>query len=134
LRISDCGLRFAPTAGCHAKVWGLSSAPSEIRRRLKLPPFSTLIQLTLHASKHDKVQQAAEALAAALESSKPRRVELLGPAPHRIPKLRNSYRMCILLKGPKAEPMVAWLRRVLQPSRRFDGLPVTVDVDPQSVA
>ncbi len=102
-----------------------------MRRRVKLPPFVHLIQLTLHGSSQPRALEAATALAAGLtRRASSTRITLLGPAPHRIPRLRRSYRMCVILKGKTVEPMVALLRDTLQPGRKFQGLPVTIDVDP----
>ena len=102
-----------------------------MRRSLSLPPFVHLIELTLIGSSQPRVSEAARRLAAALrEAARRRKISLLGPAPHRIPRLRRSHRVCLILKGRAVEPMVAMLRRVLQPGRKFGGLPVFVDVDP----
>lgn len=119
-----------------------------MRRRVKLPPFVHLIELTLLGSSRQRVTTAADALAAQLRRAAARQrlpaapkglgkssaaqagITLLGPAPHRVPRLRRAYRMCLLLKGRRVEPMMALLRETLQPGRRFHGLPVIVDVDP----
>ena len=70
-------------------------------------------------------------LAGALQPNAARRkISLLGPAPHRIPRVRKTYRMCVLLKGKTVEPMAALLRGTLAPGRKFAGLPVLVNVDP----
>jgi primosomal protein N' (replication factor Y) len=115
------------------------------RRRLDLPPFTRLIELTVTGSSRQRVEEAAGRLAAALRRASRRSslsagpstgqagrqgVALLGPAPHRIPRLRRRYRTLLLLKGRTLEPMVELVRKVLQPGRRFEGLPVAVDVDP----
>ena len=102
-----------------------------MRRRLALPPFAHLVELMLRGSSMARVEAAAQRLAARLHrAATGHRVTLLGPAPHRIPRLRRAYRVSLLLKGRAVEPIVALLRRTLQPGRRFEGLPVTVDVDP----
>ena len=102
-----------------------------MRRRVKLPPFVHLIELTVLGSSRQRVTMAADALATQLRRGATRqRITLLGPAPHRVPRLRRAYRMCLLLKGRRVEPMVTLLRKTLQPGRRFHGLPVIVDVDP----
>ena len=102
-----------------------------MRRRLNLPPFSRLIELTVTGSSRQRVEEAASRLAVALRRvSRRARMALLGPAPHRIPRLRRRYRSVILMRGRTVEPMVGVVRDVLQPGRKFQGLPVTVDVDP----
>ncbi|MBI4342482.1 MAG: primosomal protein N', partial [Candidatus Omnitrophica bacterium] len=118
-----------------------------MRRRLRLPPFTHLIELTVLGGKAERVQAAAERLAERLRdiakecglpaaphgkrgAAAQADITLLGPAPHRIPRLRRTYRVCLLVKGRAVEPMTAMVRRVLQPGRKWDGLPVLVDVDP----
>ena len=104
-----------------------------MRRRLKLPPFVHLIELTLIGSSRQRVDESIERLAKPLRRAAARgHITLLGPAPHRVPRLRRAYRMCLIVKGRAVEPMVALLRRTLQPGRKFHGLPVIVDVDPLS--
>jgi len=102
-----------------------------MRRRLTLPPFVQLVEVTLRGSSRPRVVEAAEALATTLRRLiGRRRMTLLGPAPHRIPRLRRTYQMCLVLKGTSAELIVTVLRGALQPGRRFRGMPVRVDVDP----
>ncbi len=106
-------------------------AELRMRRRLRLPPFVHLIELMFVGSNRARVEDAAARLAARLRSAIRRKgVALLGPAPHRIPRLRRTYRVCLILKGRRVESMVALLRQVLQPGRRFGGMPVLVNVDP----
>lgn len=108
------------------------AAELAMRRRVQLPPFVHLVELTVLGPKAQRVEAAAAALKAALQQSKlKQRLVLLGPAPHRIPKLRGRYRMQLLLKGRHVLPMVSLVRGVLSQSRTFAGLPVLVDVDPQ---
>ena len=102
-----------------------------MRRRLRLPPFVHLIELTVYGTSRQRVEDAAQRLAARLRrAANRRRISLLGPAPHRVARLRRTYRTHLLLKGQTVEPMVALLRTTLQPGRRFRGMPVAVDVDP----
>jgi primosomal protein N' (replication factor Y) len=103
----------------------------QMRRRLRLPPFTHVIELTVRASSRRRADETASDLAAKLRRRcTTQRITLLGPAPHRVPRLRRTYRVCLVLKGASVEPMVAILRRTLQSGRRFRGVPVVVDVDP----
>ena len=104
-----------------------------MRQRLMLPPFRRLIELTMRGSSQQQLQASADALAQALREqikASGRAVALYGPAPHRIPRLRRSYQVCLLMKARRVEEMLEALRHTLQPGRKFRGLPVTVDVDP----
>ena len=55
---------------------------------------------------------------------------MLGPAPHRIVRLRQTVRWRLVLKAARVEPMLDLVRGVLSEGRKFQGLPVLVDVDP----
>ena len=102
-----------------------------MRRSVKLPPFLHLVELTLLGPSLERVNDVAQQLAARLRRpARRRRITVLGPAPHRIPRLRRTCRVCLVLKARTVEAMVAVLREVLQPGRKFCGLPVLVNVDP----
>lgn len=102
-----------------------------MRRRLRLPPFVRLIELTLIGSPRPRVEEAARLLGERLRTAaRRRRVVILGPAPARVSRLRRAWRMSLVLKGRAIEPMTAMLRDILSPGRKFRGLPVIVDVDP----
>ena len=102
-----------------------------MRRRLRLPPFVHLVELTVVSGAAARAQATAAALAEALRrAGQGRRIGVMGPAPDRVARVRRTYRVCVLLKHRTVEPMLEALRRVLQPGRKFRGLPVLVDVDP----
>ncbi len=102
-----------------------------MRRALGLPPFVRLIELTVLGNSLPRASEAAQWLAGRLRRALARRrVTLMGPAPHRIPRLRRTYRVRLLLKTRSVEALTPILRRVLGPGRKARGLPVIVDVDP----
>jgi primosomal protein N' (replication factor Y) len=106
-------------------------AEIRMRKRLTLPPFVHLIELTVQGRKPERVQRTAEALAEGLRSRGSRRgITVLGPAPHRLKTLRGVVRWRLVMKAHSVGPMVRVLRRCLDDGRRFHGLPVIVDVDP----
>lgn len=103
----------------------------KMREDLGLPPFQHLVELLLAAPVKPKVEAASEALAQALRREGGKHgIHLLGPAPHRIPRLRRRYRMRMVLKGGDVPEMVRMIRKALQPGRRYAGVPVVIDVDP----
>jgi len=126
-----CPAHYAIRAATRHDYAAFYAEEIQMRKRLNLPPWTHLVELTIHGTSHARVSEAAEGLAKALRRRiATRRMALLGPAPHRIPKLRRSFRMSVIVKGRTVAPMVELLRSVLQPGRRAHGLPVTVDVDP----
>ncbi len=103
-----------------------------MRKRLKLPPFSQLVELTVVGRSRERVQAVAEALREALAKRKGKaRITILGPAPHRIATMRGTTRWRVLLQAGSFSPMRQLVREVLGEGRRFQGLPVVVDVDPR---
>jgi primosomal protein N' (replication factor Y) len=102
-----------------------------MRRRLRLPPVQHMIELTVQGRKADAVRQASEHLAEQLRRALQRHgATLLGPAPHRIETLKGLARWRVILKVAEVLPIIAVLREVLGPSRRYEHLAVVIDVDP----
>jgi primosomal protein N' (replication factor Y) len=105
---------------------GFFAAESEFRRMLNYPPYGRLIQLRLDGPKAAEVERQAQALAAQLRESHNRmekyraQVEVLGPAPAPIEKLRNRYRWQLLLKGKQSAVLLDFARqaRELAPNSR----------------
>jgi primosomal protein N' (replication factor Y) len=99
---------------------------------LDYPPFGYLVNLVLSGNDEKKVHNAAEQLSSSLASGDVDvDVEVLGPAPCLLPRLRNKHRVQILLKAKRREPL---RRLIVQLGRLRSQLPagvvLTVDVDP----
>ena len=108
---------------------GFAALELSQRQALSYPPFGHLVNLVLSGNDKDRVGNAAELLANSFTTGTD--VELLGPAPCLLARLRNKHRVQILLKGRQREPLrrqlaqLAWLR-----SQMPAGVALTVDVDP----
>ena len=109
---------------------GFAALELSQRQALAYPPFGYLVNLVLSGNDEKKVHNAAEQLASSLASGDVD-VEVLGPAPCLLPRLRNKHRVQILLKAKHREPL---RRRIVQLGRLRSQLPagvvLTVDVDP----
>lgn len=101
------------------------------RQALGYPPFGHLVNLVLAGNDPVQTAAAAERLAALL-GPREAEVEVLGPAPCLLHKLRGRSRVQLLLKAPRRAP----LRRLLDwladggALRMPAGVTLTVDVDP----
>jgi primosomal protein N' (replication factor Y) len=103
------------------------------REELGYPPFSRLVLIRLDGPTEEATARAAAELASvatALEVVQREVVEVRGPTPAPVPRVRNRFRYRILLKGPRKE-----LREVARAVKRaLEGRPrevrVVVDVDP----
>src|SRR3990170_1246639 len=90
---------------------GFFDSEIEFRRTLRYPPFCRLIQLRLEGPSPEDTQAKARLLGQELRQEldrDPRHedLEILGPAPAPIEKLRNRYRWQILLKGEKSSHLL----------------------------
>ncbi|MEJ2033845.1 MAG: primosomal protein N', partial [Deltaproteobacteria bacterium] len=108
-----------------------------LRHALAYPPFSRLINLRLEGEKESEVQTAAGELAAAAKRlSDGRQLEILGPAPAPLSRLRGRYRWQLLLKGAELNSLHRLCSKLLeQPPAavRKKAVKLTVDVDPDNM-
>ncbi len=126
-----CPQHYAIQAASRHDYQAFYRAEIAMRKRLKLPPFVHLIELTVQGSRAERVQATAEALNSALASRARRvRMAILGPAPHRVARLRRAVRWHLVLKGRSVDSMMRVVRLTLGDARRLHGLPVLIDVDP----
>jgi primosomal protein N' (replication factor Y) len=101
-----------------------------LREELYLPPFCHMVSLTLRGRKEEKVFKASDNLKASLEKAiKSKKIEILGPAPSPISKMKGMYRWNIFLRSETAENITPILKKVLK-ENKTSGIMITVDVDP----
>ncbi|MGP8249493.1 MAG: primosomal protein N' [Candidatus Dormibacteria bacterium] len=90
-------------AGAH-DYEGFAAQELEARRRLHFPPFTRLLVLTrsdqVDQAARDQAEEEAVRLRSLLEGSS---VEVLGPSPAFIPRLRSLYRWQLTIRAPRLE-------------------------------
>jgi len=116
---------------------GFFASEIEFRRALNYPPFSRLVQLRFEGPNLQEVEEKARSVGFNLRKHQQdakgvEQIEILGPAPAPIEKLRNRYRWQILLKGKKGPHLfkLANQARSLNPRGKVRLL---VDVDPYNM-
>ena len=121
----------------HARVHDYPSffaTETGFRSELGYPPFQHLVHVRLDGADEDKVAAGARDLARALRREKPPApLEILGPAPSPIAKLRNRYRWQILLKGRSRPALLALARRAVALVPKGRATRLHVDVDPYNM-
>ena len=118
---------------------GFFDAEINFRRALNYPPFSRLVCLRVEGLKLEEVEQKARMLGATLREKErhPTRhrekIEILGPAPAPIQRLRNRYRWQLLLKGKQSSSLLALAKRAREVLPRSRNLRLHIDVDPHNM-
>jgi len=118
---------------------GFFRAESEFRRALGYPPFGRLVSLRLDGPKAEAVEKTAHTLADRLHALKQREakfraeIDLLGPAPAPIERLRDRYRWQLLLRAKQSPLLLEFARRALELMPSARAVRLHVDVDPYSM-
>jgi primosomal protein N' (replication factor Y) len=132
-------LRYAPMHD----VLGFYREELLHRKEGPYPPFCRLIAVRLRGKDETEVKRRAGSLASELRGRTARlrptappgagAVEILGPSPCPLERIRGEYRWQILLRGPDSRPMASLIENVLPQSSKGGSVKVEVDVDPQQL-
>lgn len=105
------------------------------RRRHAMPPFGRLVALILSGREESAVIETGRRLAATAPSGQTpgsEAVQVLGPAPAPLARLRGYYRVRLLLHQRGLGRVQALMRDWLKRSEPVKGVTVKVDIDPYS--
>jgi primosomal protein N' (replication factor Y) len=107
----------------------------EIRKNPMFPPFLRMVNLKVSGSKEEQVQATAAQVAKLCRVVGGKKVEVLGPAPSPIDRIRDRYRWQVLLKGQERSILHEMcLKLIEQYSALTKGdLRISIDVDPESM-
>lgn len=105
------------------------------RKEGRYPPFCRIIALRLRGQNEDEVANTARLLAIDLKNKSMHggKIDIFGPSPCPIERIRNAYRWQILLKGPSNRSMTTLLNQVLPFSPKKRSIRLEIDVDPQNL-
>ncbi len=100
------------------------------RERYQYPPFSLMAKVQVSARQASAAQRAATWLAEAMFALGATEIELLGPAPAPVARIRNQYSYQLFLRAANLERLQA----LLEPARNYRGeARVRIDVDPRDI-
>ncbi len=102
----------------------------EIRKKNNLPPFQRFISLILTGEKIEKLEHEANNLKNFLSNQI--NGKILGPVSAPIFRLRNKYRIRLLIRGPKSLRLQNSLATFISNYKFPAGIKLSVDVDPIS--
>src|SRR5207249_7384225 len=89
------------------------------RRAAGYPPYARLAAIQISGREEAAVEGAAEAIAATLRAdAEARGVEILGPAPQMLSRLRGQHRWHLLIRGTAARAVREAAERALDSAER----------------
>lgn len=105
------------------------------RRQLRYPPFSALALCVCRGKVLAVAKEEADRLAGALRAVAAGAIQVLGPATPPIARLRDKYRLQLLLKGAHRDELVLALGEALRDlgRRRQEPRDLVVDIDPRNL-
>jgi len=124
---------YAIRAAAEHDAAGFYREELEFRREAGYPPFTFLAAFALSGLSEQAVSAQADSTARRLAQLKTElkvRVEILGPAPSPIYRLRNRYRRQILLKGANRADLHRLLASWRQQTTATSTVRISVDIDP----
>ena len=98
------------------------------RKRLELPPYGRLANITLSDTKEERLINFCKKLSTLIPKSK--RLIVFGPAPAPITKIRNRYRYKFLLKTDKNVNIQEFIKQWLSKVKKPNTTRILIDVDP----
>ena len=105
------------------------------RKEAGYPPFTRLAAVLFWGRDEAPVEALATRVGDALRAEPQDDVQVLGPAPQAIPRLRNQYRWHLLLKSRRGPALRALAHHAIRTAEaaRVRGVRVAADVDPGEV-
>jgi primosomal protein N' (replication factor Y) len=125
---------YAIQAAIHHDYPAFFEQEIKFREELRYPPFSRLANLICSDVVESKASLRAHALATALEKVTPQDVEIIGPAPAPLSRLKNQFRYHVALRAPVDAPLSEMVRAALNQLSSTDRHAISVDLDPLSMA
>ena len=105
----------------------------EFRKQLHYPPYGRIIRILFLGKAEEKVKDIATLLSNKLKSyikTTKKNVDLLGPTPASINKIKNNFRWHIILKAPKHIEIHDTINHINHDIMNSRSVQIIIDVDP----
>jgi primosomal protein N' (replication factor Y) len=100
------------------------------RQQAKMPPFSRLAALVITGKNETKTRDIAMMIGR--KAPRAEGVQVLGPAPAQMYRIRGQYRQRILIRAEKNLNIQKWIAEWLQSVKIPSAVCVIIDIDPQN--
>jgi primosomal protein N' (replication factor Y) len=110
----------------------------ELRKELSYPPFTKLIRVILSFRNKDDANRRIKSISNRIKKMNPSLagagkesgIEVLGPAPAPVEKIRNLWRWHLILKGKDAKQIRQMAVNIFDPLKNLKDVKIDIDVDP----
>ncbi len=109
---------------------GFFQKETGLRKELSYPPFSKLIRIILSFKTRDIAKKIIKDISKRIKRLEAQGVEVLGPAPAPIEKIRNLWRWHLILKGKNSKALRQKTLEILETVQEVKNMRIDVDVDP----
>ena len=107
-------------------------AEAKARLEAHMPPYGRLAGVIVSSPKQEQAFEIATHLARNAQPLLAIGAQVLGPAAAPIAKIRDRYRVRLLIKASKAAPLQKALRQWVKPVNKPTNLRIALDIDPQT--
>ena len=107
-------------------------AEAKARLEANMPPYGRLAAVIVSSPKQDQAFEVATHLARNAQPLLAIGAQIFGPAAAPIAKIRDRYRVRLLIKTTKAAPLQKALRQWVKPVNKPANLRIAIDIDPQT--
>jgi len=107
-------------------------AEAKARLEAHMPPYGRLAAVIVSSPKQDQAFEIATQLARNAQPLLAIGAQVLGPAAAPVAKIRDRYRVRLLIKASKTAPLQKALRQWVKPVNKPTNLRVALDIDPQT--
>lgn len=134
-----CPDHYSIVAASRCDYEGFFERELEARREACYPPFARMASILLHGKSERVVMRSADRVAALLRnrvSGMSPAVEVLGPSPAALVKVKDRYRWYVLVKGKDLSGVVPLLRNVIAhvaPRLKRAGVTMSITIDPMNM-
>ena len=103
-----------------------------IRKKLGYPPYYYLVSIKVLTNNYDLGREKSNEIASILRKYLTSSI-ILGPAPHSIFKINNTYRFQLIIKYKKEDKLYEVLNKIDDHYRKFNNLKIDIDFNPNNI-
>jgi primosomal protein N' (replication factor Y) len=117
---------------------GFYAQEMKVRRSVRYPPFTRLARVLISGKDEGKVRELSEKWVSALAGGGPgvpEGIEMLGPAPAPLTRIKDNYRYHLIVKSTSGNRLRSLLQSAMDrvEVKSGSGVIVVVDIDPQNL-